>query len=154
MNKFFARTKLARILDEIRGKKRIVFTNGCFDILHVGHVRLLAKAKKCGDVLVVAVNSDSSVRQLKGQKRPLVPEKLRVELLSALSAVDYITLFSESTPLKTIQMFRPHILIKGGDYSYNEIVGRKDVEKVVRFPLVKGFSTTTLIQKILKCYGK
>lgn len=104
--------------------------------------------------MVVAVNSDSSVRLLKGKNRPLVPEKLRVELLSALSVVDYITIFSEATPLKTIQIFRPHILIKGGDYSYNEIVGRNDVKKVVTFPLVKGFSTSGLIQKIVSSYGK
>ncbi len=145
---------MARILDRIRGRKKIVFTNGCFDLLHVGHARLLKKAKKFGDILVVAVNSNSSVRVLKGKNRPLVPEKMRAELIASLECVDYVTLFSEATPLETIRMLRPHALIKGGDYAAHEIVGRADVKKVIRFPLVKGFSTSSLIQKILQSYGK
>ena len=122
------RKKLLGIIKELRAKgKRIVFTNGCFDLLHVGHVRYLKKAKTLGDVLIVGVNSDTSVRKLKGPKRPILPEEERVEILSGLGCVDYVTLFAEMDPLKLITSLRPDILVKGGDWTKEQIVGREVV---------------------------
>lgn len=132
----------------------MVFANGCFDLLHAGHVKLLAQAKSLGDRLVVAVNSDRSVRRLKGAGRPLVPQGERAQVLSALECVDYVTVFDEATPLETIRMLKPDVLVKGADYKVSEIVGRGDVKKVVRVPLVKGISTTELVRKILKTHGR
>ncbi len=152
IKKVFSRSVLARLLSR-RGKKKIVFTNGCFDLLHVGHVKLFKRAKSLGDCLVVAVNSDDSLKRLKGSSRPLVPQKERAEVLAALEPVDYVVIFSEDTPLETIQALKPDILIKGADYELSQIVGRGFVKKIVRFPLIKGISTTNLIQKILKAYG-
>jgi D-beta-D-heptose 7-phosphate kinase/D-beta-D-heptose 1-phosphate adenosyltransferase len=134
--------------------KTVVFTNGCFDLLHAGHVRLFKKARSYGDVLIVAINSDASLKRLKGPERPLVGQKDRSELLAALEPVDFVTIFEEDTPAKVINALRPDILVKGGDYSLDRIVGRDAVKKVVRFPIVKGRSTTSLIQKIVKLYGK
>ena len=151
--KYFPRSALADKLAR-RGKKKAVFTNGCFDLLHAGHVRLLKKAKSLGDILVVAVNSDRSVRKLKGRGRPLVDQKSRAELLASLSCVDFVTVFDEDTPLETIRILKPDVLIKGGDYELSQIVGRDSVRKVVRFPLVKGVSTTNLIKKIVATYGR
>ena len=153
IQKYFSRPALARILAR-RGKKKAVFTNGCFDLLHVGHVRLMRRAKSLGDLLIVAVNSDRSLRKLKGTGRPLVDQKSRAELLSALSCVDYVTVFDEDTPLETIRILKPDVLIKGGDYELSQIVGRDCVKKVVRFPLVKGVSTSNLIRKIVATYGR
>ena len=152
--KIFSRPRLSRTLRETRGRKKIVFTNGCFDLLHVGHVRLLRKARSLGDALVVAVNSDRSVRKLKGPGRPLVDEKSRAEVLSALDCVDYVTFFSEPTPLETIKALKPDILVKGADYLHSEIVGKDDVKKVVRFPLVRGFSTSNLVRRIADVHGR
>lgn len=151
--KILPRAALAKLLRHRRNRKTIVFTNGCFDLLHVGHVRLLKKARSFGDALVVGLNSDASVRKLKGKNRPLVDEKSRAELLAGLSCVDFVTVFPEDTPAETIRLLKPDVLVKGGDYALSEIVGRDDVKKVVRFKLVKGFSTTNLIQKIMKAYG-
>lgn len=137
--------------DQSRGK-RIVFTNGVYDLIHAGHVTLLEKAKALGEVLVVGINTDASVKRLKGPKRPIASEKDRALVLSALEAVDYVTFFAEDTPYELIQELRPDILVKGGDYANGEIVGRDLVKKVVRIPLVKGRSTSTMIQKILKAY--
>jgi D-beta-D-heptose 7-phosphate kinase/D-beta-D-heptose 1-phosphate adenosyltransferase len=134
--------------------KKIVFTNGCFDILHLGHVLLFRKARSLGDVLVVGVNSDDSVRRLKGPKRPVVDERSRLKVLSELESVDYAVLFDEDTPFELIKELKPQILVKGGDYRLNEIVGRNLVQKVVRFPVVEGYSTSALIKKIVRCYGK
>lgn len=131
-----------------RGEKTVVFTNGCFDLLHSGHVEILGKAKKLGDLLVVGLNSDSSVRKLKGPKRPLNPVKARAAVLLGLKAVDYVVVFSEETPSLLIEKIRPDILVKGADYRKDEIVGRHFAGKVVRIPLKKGFSTTALIKKI------
>lgn len=131
-----------------RGEKTVVFTNGCFDLLHSGHVEILGKAKKLGDLLVVGLNSDSSVRKLKGPKRPLNPVKARAAVLAGLKAVDYVVVFSEETPSLLIEKIRPDILVKGADYRKDEIVGRHFAGKVVRIPLKKGFSTTALIKKI------
>ena len=151
-SKIVSRPALAKILKH-RGGKKVVFTNGCFDILHVGHVRLFKKARRLGDILVVAVNSDRSLKKLKGPKRPLVGEKKRAEILSALDCVDYVTVFGEDTPKETILVLKPDILVKGADYNLHKIVGHDQVRKVVRFPLVKGISTTDLIRKIVRAYG-
>lgn len=122
--------------------------------MHAGHVKLLAKAKGLGDQLVVALNSDRSVRRLKGAVRPLVPQGERVQVISALECVDYVTVFDEATPLETIRMIKPDVLVKGADYELSEIVGAGLVKKVARIPLVKGISTTGLVQKILKAHGR
>ena len=136
--------KIARLKAE--GKK-IVFTNGCFDLLHVGHVRYLSKAKKLGDILVIGLNSDKSVSRIK-PGRPLTPEKQRAEVLSALSAVDYVTIFSEETPLKLIEKVKPNILVKGADWAKEDIVGNDIAKEVRTIPFVKGISTSGIIRKI------
>ncbi len=144
------KTRLSRLQ---RAGEKIVFTNGCFDIIHAGHVRYLKKAKACGDILVVGLNSDSSVRKIKGQGRPIVPERERAEVLSALSSVDHVVLFSEPTPIKLIAAFRPDVLVKGADWAEKEIAGadmvRKNGGRVARIRLAKGRSTTNIIKRIL-----
>lgn len=134
--------------------KRIVFTNGCFDILHYGHAKYLEDAKGRGDILIVGVNSDSSIRRIKGKKRPIIREHDRLRLLSALESVDYVVLFSEDTPIKLIRSIRPDILIKGSDWDKAAIVGADFVlsygGKVDTVKLLKGRSTTNLIKKIAK----
>jgi rfaE bifunctional protein nucleotidyltransferase chain/domain len=139
---------------ERRNGRRIVFTNGCFDLLHPGHVRCLAEARALGDLLVVAVNSDSSVRGNKGPERPLVPQDDRAEVLAALASVDYVTIFDEPTPRDLIARVLPIVLVKGADWGPNEVVGREEVEaaggQVVSIPLAPGYSTTSLLQKIRK----
>jgi len=138
-----------------RGKK-VVFTNGCFDILHVGHVRYLRKAKSQGDVLVIGLNTDRSVREIKGEKRPVVPEKERAEILAALEFVDYVVLFDEPDPFRLIEALKPNVLVKGADWPKSRIVGREIVEKiggrVVRVPLVAGASSSGVIEKVIKAY--
>lgn len=137
-----------------RAGKRIVFTNGCFDLLHLGHARYLRQARGLGDALVVGVNRDGSVNGLKGRGRPVVRDRDRAELLAALCDVDYVVLFSEPTPLKIIRAIRPDVLVKGGDWKKKDIVGAPDVESwggsVRSLKFVKGFSTTALIKKIKK----
>ncbi len=132
--------------------KKLVFTNGCFDLLHVGHVRYLKAARNLGDRLIVAVNSDQSVQTLKGPKRPIVPEAERLEVLSALSCIDYLILFSDLTPAQLIVDLVPDILVKGADWAHKDIVGGDFVEqrggKVVRIALVDGASTTSIIERI------
>ena len=145
---------LTERLDGLRREgKTVVFTNGCFDLLHVGHVHTLTQAKACGDVLVVAVNSDASVRRLKGASRPIVDQHGRMTLLAALEAVDYVTVFDDDTPLALIRRLRPHVLVKGGDWQPDEIVGKAVVERyggrVVTAAYREGFSTTRLIERIL-----
>ncbi len=131
--------------------QRVVFTNGCFDILHIGHIRLLEEARRKGDRLIVGLNTDDSVRRLKGPLRPIVPERERAQVLAALSAVDAVVLFGESTPLKLVKAIRPDVLVKGGDYSEEEVVGAREVRswggRVELIPLVAGVSTTRLIAK-------
>lgn len=131
---------------------RVVFTNGCFDLIHPGHVRCLAEARALGDLLVVAVNSDRSVRGNKGSERPLVPEQDRAEVLAALASVDYVTIFDEPTPRELISHVLPSILVKGADWAVEQVAGREEVEaaggRVVSIPLAPGYSTTNLIQKI------
>ena len=151
------RKELLRIIKDLKAKgKRIVFTNGCFDLLHRGHVRYLEKAKSLGDVLVVGVNSDSSVRKLKGRKRPILPEGERAEILSGLGCVDYVAIFDEADPLKLITSLKPDLLVKGGDWTREQIVGREVVERLggelVIIPFVKGASTSNVINTILKRY--
>jgi D-beta-D-heptose 7-phosphate kinase/D-beta-D-heptose 1-phosphate adenosyltransferase len=137
---------------------KIVFTNGCFDILHAGHVRYLKQAREAGDVLVLGLNSDSSVRRIKGEKRPIVPQEERAEVVSSLRAVDYVTFFEESTPRELIKYLRPDVLVKGADWREDEIVGRDEVlswgGKVVLIAVVEGVSTTNIIEKILASYKK
>jgi rfaE bifunctional protein nucleotidyltransferase chain/domain len=132
--------------------KKVVFTNGCFDVLHPGHLDLLTRASALGDALVVAINSDSSVRRLKGPNRPVFPENERGEILSALSVVDFVCTFDEDTPLDAILEIRPDILVKGADWT-NNIVGSREVQgwggKVVTLPLVEGHSTTGIIERVL-----
>ena len=149
------RENLRRILDRLKKqKKTIVFTNGCFDILHLGHVKAFERAKALGDVLVVAINSDASLKKLKGPKRPLVPQFARAQVLAALEPVDFVTIFGEQTPAGIIAELGPDVLAKGGDYKLSEIVGRESVKRTVRIPLVKGYSTSALIKKIIERYGK
>lgn len=132
--------------------KRIAFTNGCFDLLHSGHLTLLREARKLGDVLVLAINSDASIRRLKGPERPLVGQSERAALLAALDCIDAVTIFEEDTPLETIQRVRPQVLVKGADYRIDEVVGREFVEadggRVALVPLVPDKSTTALVQRI------
>lgn len=139
-----------------RAGKKIVFTNGCFDFLHIGHVRYLKAARAEGDVLVVGVNSDRSVRKIKGPGRPVVPENERAEVLASLACVDFVTLFDEPDPLVTIRLLMPDVLVKGADWEEDAIVGRDVVEanggRVVRIPLTQGASTTRIIEKILANY--
>jgi D-beta-D-heptose 7-phosphate kinase/D-beta-D-heptose 1-phosphate adenosyltransferase len=132
--------------------RRIVFTNGCFDLLHAGHLSLLSRAAELGDVLVLAINSDASVRRLKGPERPLVPQAERAALLAALTCVDAVTIFDEDTPLQTLQSVRPHVLVKGEDYRADQVVGREFIEsiggRVALVPLVPKKSTSALVERI------
>jgi len=159
MNKILTRTQLKEKIDHLREDgKKIVFTNGCFDILHVGHTRYLREAKKVGDVLILALNSDDSVRSLKGEKRPLVPEAERADVVASLESVDFVTIFHEQTPLTLIEYLKPDILVKGGDWAEEQVVGRESVKKwggrVIIIPETKGSSTTNIIEKILNVYGQ
>ncbi|MDD4357407.1 MAG: D-glycero-beta-D-manno-heptose 1-phosphate adenylyltransferase [Smithellaceae bacterium] len=158
MKKILERDVLKAQLDVLRNRGgKIAFTNGCFDILHVGHVRYLQEAKKTADVLVLALNSDSSVRSIKGEKRPLVPEKERAEVLAALECVDFVTIFRELTPLELICYLKPDILIKGGDWPEDKVVGRDEIRQwgghVAIIPEVAGKSTTNIVEKIISAYG-
>lgn len=146
-----------RIVARLKAKgKKVVFTNGCFDVLHVGHVRYLRKAKTYGDVLVVGLNTDRSVKLIKGEKRPILPEKERAEILAALEFVDYVVPFDEPDPLRLVEVLKPNMLVKGADWPRDRIVGREIVEKiggrVVRVPLVPRASSTGVIEKIIKVY--
>ncbi len=154
MIKLVPRPVLVGILTDLRRRgKCIVFTNGCFDLLHIGHVRYLQAARALGDLLVVGVNTDASVRRLsKGSGRPIVPEDQRSEVLAALACVDYVTLFDEPDPLPLISDIQPDVLVKGGDWRPDQIVGRQIVEarggRVLSIPLVPDISTTALIERI------
>jgi D-glycero-beta-D-manno-heptose 1-phosphate adenylyltransferase len=146
------------VIDQHKARgERVVFTNGCFDLLHPGHTRYLADARSLGDLLIVAVNSDRSVRSLKGEGRPIFPEEERAELLAALEAVDYVTIFDGPTPQAVIARMLPHVLVKGAGWGPNEIVGRAEVEaaggRVVSMPAVPGFSTTGIVNAVQKIYS-
>ena len=138
--------------------KKVVFTNGCFDILHRGHIEIFQKSKSLGDILIVGLNSDASVKMLKGDKRPIVNEDDRAVVIAALESVDYVCLFEEETPAEIIKLLKPDILVKGGDYKIEEIVGRDTVlehgGEVVAVPLVEGRATRCIIEKIVNLYGR
>jgi D-beta-D-heptose 7-phosphate kinase/D-beta-D-heptose 1-phosphate adenosyltransferase len=148
-------TEIKNIAEYIRRrKKRIVFTNGCFDILHYGHAKYLESAKQKGDYLILGLNSDSSIRRIKGRSRPIVSQGDRAGLISALTSVDFVVIFNEDTPLNLIKKVRPDILVKGADWNKQDIVGASFVKsyggRVETVKLVKGLSTTKLIKKIVK----
>jgi rfaE bifunctional protein nucleotidyltransferase chain/domain len=134
--------------------KKVVFTNGCFDILHYGHAKYLEQAKAKAQILVVAVNSDASVRELKGKARPILSQEFRAKMVAALESVDYVVIFPEETPLKMIKLLKPDVLVKGGDWKEDKIVGADFVKsrggRVYRIKFVRGFSTTEIIRKIGK----
>lgn len=144
--------ELKSVVDNLKTSHKVVFTNGCFDLLHVGHVRYLQDAKNLGDILVVAVNSDASVKRLKGETRPLQTESDRAEILAHLSAVDYVTIFEDDTPLSVIESLSPNILVKGGDWSVDQIVGSEHVLSqggdVQSLPFHDGRSTTSIVEKM------
>ncbi len=147
--------QLLPVLEKLRrAGKTIVFTNGCFDLLHAGHVRYLRQARAAGDLLVVGLNSDRSVKGLKGEGRPLVPEAERAELLAALEMVDYVVIFDQPTPRDLIVALGPEVLVKGGDWKREEIAGAEEVEaaggRVLIVPLVPGRSTSALLEKIVE----
>ena len=158
-SKILKLSDLVQAIEDLRkAGKRIVFTNGCFDILHVGHVRYLAAARSKGDALVLGLNSDVSVKSIKRDKRPIVDQDQRAEVLSGLACVDYITIFDEPDPLALIRTIKPDVLIKGADWEEAEIIGSDVVKSyggnVVRIEVVPGISTSRIIEKILKVYGK
>lgn len=149
---------LASIIEaEKRSGKRVAFTNGCFDLLHVGHVKYLQKARSYGDLLVLGLNSDDSIRRLKGEKRPLIGQSERAHILAALDCVDYVVIFDEDTPMRLLETLRPHVLVKGGDYTPDRVVGKDLVEsyggRIELVAFVDGRSTTNIIEKILQNYG-
>ncbi|GAC1627344.1 MAG: hypothetical protein NVS9B13_24360 [Candidatus Acidiferrum sp.] len=143
---------VARFGRDKRNGQRVVFTNGCFDLLHPGHIRSLEEARALGDVLLVGLNADASVRELKGAGRPVIPENERAEILAALECVDAVVIFDEPTPREVIARLLPDVLVKGGDWGSDKIVGREEVEaaggRVVSVPVVSGYSTTELLRKI------
>lgn len=154
--KIVALDRLKKILTRQRHSKRIVFTNGCFDILHLGHIQYLEQAKAKGDLLVVGLNSDASVKRLKGKTRPILPQHDRARILAALECVDYVVLFGEDTPRNIIKTIEPDFLVKGGDWSPDTIVGSEIVRnkggRVLTIPYLTNKSTTAIIEKILKTY--
>jgi D-beta-D-heptose 7-phosphate kinase/D-beta-D-heptose 1-phosphate adenosyltransferase len=155
LNKILEPEHAIEVVDELKRQgKQVVFTNGCFDLIHPGHTRYLAEARKFGDALLVAVNSDRSVRALKGPSRPIMREAERAEILAAFACVDYVTVFDELTPRELIARLLPQVLVKGSDWGPTEIVGREEVEaaggEIISLPLVQGFSTTTLIEAARK----
>lgn len=155
--KIFPLQALVKIRHELRRKgKKVVFTNGCFDILHAGHVRLFRAAKEWGDVLIVALNDDASVRRMKGPSRPIFPLAERWEILEAIEDIDFLTSFSEDTPQKIITALLPDVLVKGSDWRPEEVVGKEEVEaaggKVMTVPYFKGHSSSSLIRKISRLF--
>lgn len=143
---------IVRFGREKRNGKKVVFTNGCFDLLHPGHIRSLETARALGDVLIVGINSDESVRTLKGEGRPVIPQQERAEILASLECVDAVLIFDELTPQNVVAKLVPDVLVKGGDWPGNQIVGREEVEaaggKVVLVDVVDGYSTTEILKKI------
>jgi rfaE bifunctional protein nucleotidyltransferase chain/domain len=140
-----------------REGKLVVFTNGCFDLLHPGHINYLAAARALGDALIVGINSDSSVQRIKGKGRPILDEHERAEVLSGLESVDYVTVFGEDNPRELIRLLQPDVLVKGWDWPISEIIGREEVEaaggRVFSLPYVEGSSTTEIIQRIVSSFG-
>ncbi len=148
---------LLEILKTLRQEKKIVFTNGCFDILHAGHAQYLQKAKSFGDILVVGLNSDLSIRKIKGPKRPIIPQEMRAYLLDQLKPVDYVVIFDEETPENLIKAIKPHVLVKGADWAIENIVGAEFVlsygGRVERVSFEFDISTSRIIQKVLENYA-
>jgi len=153
MSKILNKEELISIKSRFPGK-RVVFTNGVFDLLHAAHIVLLRYCKSKGDVLVVGINDDDSTRRQKGKRRPIIPLRERMEVLSAVKYVDFIVPFSEDTPLELIKLLKPDVLVKGGDYSLSQIVGAREVigwgGKVCIFPYMEGTSTSKIIEKVLR----
>lgn len=151
MPKYNSLKTLKKITAKLKKQgKTIVFTNGCFDLIHPGHLKVFKKAKEKGDVLIVGLNSDSSIRKIKGPKRPVLNQRDRAKLLCALEMVDYVVLFPQETPYQLIKELKPHVLVKGGDWKKDKIIGRDIAKKIYRVKLAAGFSTTALIKKIKK----
>lgn len=149
MSKIKTLSALKKIVKNLKKKnKRVVFTNGCFDLIHPGHIKILRDAKSKGDVLVVGLNSDSSIRRIKGASRPVMDEKARSKVLEAMELVDYIVIFKEDTPFEIIKELKPDYLVKGEDWKAKEIIGREFVKKIFRIKFYPGYSTTGIIQKI------
>jgi rfaE bifunctional protein nucleotidyltransferase chain/domain len=150
--------ELLGLLEKVRGKKKIVFTNGCFDLLHAGHADYLNKAKSLGDILVVGINSDASVRRIKGEKRPILPQQMRAYLLDNLKPVDYVVIFEEDTPLELIKAIKPDVLVKGADWDLERIVGADFVlsygGRVERVAFSFDISTSKVVERILELYCK
>ncbi len=156
--KVYGLKDLVRIRRRLRRQgKKVVFTNGCFDLLHAGHIRLFREATKMGDVFIVALNSDASVKRLKGPNRPVFPLRERFEILSAVEDIDYLVSFPEATPLRTIAALLPDVLVKGGDWGPDEIIGRAEVEaaggRVARIRFVEGHSTSSIIRRIVRAHN-
>lgn len=148
-------SKLKGLVEKLRSEKRkIVFTNGCFDILHAGHVDYLERAKSFGDLLIVGMNSDSSVRRIKGEKRPIVPEEYRARVLTGLRTVDYVFVFEDETPYQVIKAIEPDVLVKGADWPLEKIVGREFAKEVKRIPFRYEISTTKIVEKVVSLYSK
>ena len=152
-NKIFSIAELKKEVQKWKkNNDKIVFTNGCFDILHLGHIELLAKAADLGNKLIIAVNSDASIKGLKGEKRPILDEKSRSIIIASLEKVNAVIIFKESTPLDIIKKINPDIIVKGGDYIKEDVIGKNYIEKyggeVIIFPLSEGFSTTSILEKI------
>jgi rfaE bifunctional protein nucleotidyltransferase chain/domain len=155
INKIHSLRSLSEIRAALKSEgKKVVFTNGCFDLLHGGHVHLFEEAKKLGDVLIVAVNDDWSIRKIKGASRPIFPLEERLEILGAIEHIDYLIPFAEETPQSVISLLLPDVLVKGEDWKMDEVVGRKEVEeaggKVVLVSLRRGLSTTSLLERIIR----
>jgi rfaE bifunctional protein nucleotidyltransferase chain/domain len=153
--KIYSPDDLLKIREKLRRKgKKVVFTNGCFDLLHSGHIHLFREAKKYGDILVVAVNDDFSVQKIKGASRPIFPLEERLEILEAIEEIDYLTYFSEETPREVIALLLPDVLVKGGDWKPEDVVGKREVERAggdVRIiPYLEGCSTSEIIERILQ----
>jgi len=158
LSKIKDQTAMKAVVETAKGAdKKVVFTNGCFDILHQGHVRYLSEAKKCGDFLVIGLNSDRSVRNIKGKNRPLMPVGARAELLAALCFVDGIVVFDDEDPLAIIKYLRPQVLVKGSDWAEEDIIGAELIKKaggeVRRIPLVPGITTSGIIRRIADLYS-
>jgi len=154
VKKILDRKAITKISAKLRAEgRKIVFTNGCFDILHAGHVRYLRHAKRLGDVLIIGLNSDRSVSVIK-PGRPLNPEKQRAEVLAALAAVDYVVVFREKTPYSLIKALKPDILVKGGDWKKEDIIGSDIAKETYSLPYLKGVSTTGIIEKIIRTRGE
>ena len=152
-NKIFNKNNLLEKLEIWRdANKKIVFTNGCFDLIHLGHIEVLARSADLGDILIIGVNTDSSIKELKGNNRPIIEEDSRAQQLASLEFVDAVILFNEQTPLKLIKVIKPNIITKGGDYNSEQVVGKeiavKNEGEVIIIPLTQGYSTTSILDKI------